>query len=162
MNAIQRKSAFAYARSILDPATERLKVRVPTLVRQAIDSEFSLELPLALHASDVPFKFESPVMQATAEGLMTAVRERVALLVAQAVAERLAAGDAEKWHAAKRRQEDRAEREFDKYLRDERNQTERRARLTRIKQGSIASPRRSASSEALRKRIAAMRLPRIS
>lgn len=152
---------LTYVYTIMDPACDLVRVRLPALIHHAIQHEFSSDLPLALHAIEAPaFKFDTRAAQLAAESLMDAVRQRVKLLVAQAIATRLAAGDGEKWLAAKRRQDERAQREFDDYVREQRAQVARRARLSRIRQDSSASPKRPASALALRARSAAVDLPR--
>ena len=167
------KREVAHAGAILDPAVDLLKARFPSLIRDAIEREFSPEGPITVVVGDVnALAFQSRALQETAKGILSAARERATLLVAQAVAERLAAGDGEKWLAATREREARAQREFDEYKlncqRETRERQERRALLKRIRSGSIAdSPaatrERSISLEraALRARINALSLPRI-
>lgn len=164
--AMKRKDVeerwLALVNAIMDPATDLVKARLPALIHQAIQHEFSSERPLALHASGAPaLRFDTRAAQLAAEALMTTAHQRATLLVAQAIAARLAAGDGEKWFAAKRRQEERLQHEFDEYAREQREMAARRARVSRLRQGSIASPKRLAAAEALRARIAALRLPRI-
>ncbi len=150
---------MAYAESVLDSAADLLKVRLTALIRHAVEREFSPEHPLVLQTSQAPpFNLEPRLLQITAEGIFVAARERAALLVAQAVAERLTAGDGANWMESKRALEQRAHREFDKYVREERDATARRTRLAQLRSGSAPTPRNSLSAKALRARLAALQL----
>jgi len=162
MKRAELKRESTSGNALIDPVVALLNARIPSIVRDAVEREFSGDPPATLHASDAPvFKSERRVVQATAEGIFFAARERVALYVARAVADRLAAGDAEKWRAGQRQLVQRAQREFDEYLRAHRDVQAQRERVARIKKGSPASQARSAAAEAIRRRIAALRLPRI-
>jgi hypothetical protein len=155
----QRIQELAYAESVLDSATDLLKVRLTALVRHAVEREFSPEHPLVLQTSQVPpFSLEPRSLQVTAESILIAVRERAVLLVAQAVAERLMAGDGTKWFESKRALEQRAQREFDKYIREERETAARHERLARLRRTSGLQSKNSLSAKALRARLAALQL----
>jgi len=162
MKRAEFKRERVYGNALIDPVVALLNARFPSLIRDAVEREFSGDPPIALHASDVPsLKFERRVVQVTAEGILTAARERAALYVARAVADRLAAEGGETWRAGQRHLVQRAQREFDEYARAHRDQVAQRERVARLRKGPIASPKRTASAEALRARIAALRLPRI-
>jgi hypothetical protein len=162
MKRAEFKRECVDSNALVDPVVALLNARFPSLVRDAVEREFSSDPPIALHASDAPaFKFERRVVQVIAQGVHAAARERAALYVARAIADRLAAGDAEKWRIGQRQLVERAQREFDEYARQHRDQVARRERLARIKKGSLPPPKRSAAAEALSRRIAALRLPSI-
>jgi hypothetical protein len=159
---LQRKSrtrGVAYDQSVLDSATDLLKIRLTSLVRHAVESEFSSELPLILRPSEaLPFAIAPRSLHVAAEGLLIAARERVAHLVAQAIAERLARGEGSKWLDSNRALERRAQREFDAYIREEHEQAGRRERLAKLRGQSGRGLKDSRSKAALRMRLAALQL----
>jgi hypothetical protein len=159
---------IAYAEAILDPAIELLKTRFPSLVRDAVEREFSSDAPLAMSFGEPPaLSLPSRALQVVATGFLCAARERAALYVARAVADRLAAGEGEKWLSATRDREARAQREFEelkrKHQRESRDRDAVRARVARIRNSPTGTRERTISAKraALSARVAALRLPRI-
>src|SRR4051794_5185728 len=100
MKRAEFKLERLYGNALIDPVVAMLNARFPSLIRDAVEREFSGDPPIALHATDaLSLKSERRVVQVIAESTLAAARERVALYVAQAVADRLANGGAENWRA---------------------------------------------------------------
>lgn len=162
---MKRSELFLRTDALVIAATDLVKVRLRTLIPQAVAQEFSRVQPNVLDENGVSeIRLESPVSQVLAESIFSAARERAGLLVAQVIAEKLAIdGAAKTWRAGRSERERRVQRDFDEWARWQRQRTDNYVRLARLRAGSTAEPRPIALQRAkLRARIAALTLPRIN